>query len=981
MGKAKRNRGLRAKQATDERERIAVREAVGEILGLETYQAFVTMLAEREELLEDVAIDELAKVARSPGYGPLIARALHLLQEARTDPLAAWRKFEAEREAAESAGHVLESLQVQIDEAEEQGEITTGLKVIDQALPLAQEIGYGLAVCTLLDRRGLLLCRLNTDRREEEIEQALFSFEAALEVAVPGEQAARVLMHRGLAYSERVHGDPDESAERALQSMRDAMTQLDGSEDLELCAAMKTNLAVTLIRIAGKQPSSAREAAALCREALEFRSPERNADNWAYSQINLGYALQTLVAHQEADVEEVRAVYEQVLAHERQITDSALLTTAHHGLGQLELERAKITPAQTVAAHGEGELDELYDTEPALLRAVEHLTAALELTSESPSGLRHTRILDDLSRALDQLGEDQRALPYAEQGLAQISPESAPALARSLAGRIGAIHAARADWDQAADAYAVALTAAEITLNARLGTTGRETELESAGNLHRWAAYALARAGRPRDAVLALDAGQARELHRRFGNSTAEGELLAKVPAALRVRYEKALDEYLQSPIGGTADTVSWRLGEVIAAIRNVPGLAAFPGGMTWEQIVEAAQPGWPLVYVDPTPHGTVMLVVHNQDGQATSDARFVAATSTEIFMQLMVAGGSTQTPNAGSYLIGVSGQGTGEQDLAAALDELLPWLGHQLARPLEEFLSDLNTQAATLVLCGALNVAPLHAAPLEGGGVLADRCTIRYVPSALTVTAVTRRARSAAHRAPKLVALADPRQNLPAARPEVEEIAALFPDGASVWAAGIQADVRFLRTHAREATHLHLACHARGGLFDTGEAEIMLASGPLSATDLTTIPGLDARLVVVSACQSAQSTIARLSNEQLSIATSMIAAGSACVIASLWPVYDIATALLMTRLYEELITGASDPPSALRAAQLWLRGLTIEQEQAFLGRHPHLAAERIRRGAPDRPALSARGVGGEDGGDRPYEHPEYWAPFVVAGV
>lgn len=40
MGKAARNRALKAKQHDQQRERAAIRDAVGEVLKLETYDAF-----------------------------------------------------------------------------------------------------------------------------------------------------------------------------------------------------------------------------------------------------------------------------------------------------------------------------------------------------------------------------------------------------------------------------------------------------------------------------------------------------------------------------------------------------------------------------------------------------------------------------------------------------------------------------------------------------------------------------------------------------------------------------------------------------------------------------------------------------------------------------------------------------------------------------------------------------------------------------
>lgn len=177
-------------------------------------------------------------------------------------------------------------------------------------------------------------------------------------------------------------------------------------------------------------------------------------------------------------------------------------------------------------------------------------------------------------------------------------------------------------------------------------------------------------------------------------------------------------------------------------------------------------------------------------------------------------------------------------------------------------------------------------------------------------------------------------------------------------------------------------ACHARGSLFDAGEAAILLASGLVPATDLTALAQLDARLVVVSACESALSEISGLPDEVVSIATAMLASGSACAIASLWPVDDLATALLTTRLCYEMLGGDRRPPEALRHAQLWLRDLTEEDERRFFDRHPALAGEFERRARSDRGAPGRRAEGVHPAGqDRPYSHPDYWAPFVAVGV
>ena len=300
------------------------------------------------------------------------------------------------------------------------------------------------------------------------------------------------------------------------------------------------------------------------------------------------------------------------------------------------------------------------------------------------------------------------------------------------------------------------------------------------------------------------------------------------------------------------------------------------------------------------------------------------------------------------------------------------------------QLLNSINAGAATLVLCGTLDMAPLHATPLPSGDeVLADRIVLRYAPSATVCATAISRAKLARSTPARLVALADPDGSLPAAQPEVKEIAAVFDGDTSACASGSAATLAFLRRHAPRASHLHFSCHARGGMFDADEAAIELASGPLPASGLTAVAQLKARLVVVSACQSAQATMGGLLQAEFSIAAALLAAGSACVVASLWPVNDLATALLMTRLYQELRGGTRTPPEALRAAQLWLRDLSEEQERRFLDRHAELAAEYARRVVAGDPPGRRGGAGGgqPQSPARPYAHPEFWAPFIAVGV
>jgi CHAT domain-containing protein len=231
-------------------------------------------------------------------------------------------------------------------------------------------------------------------------------------------------------------------------------------------------------------------------------------------------------------------------------------------------------------------------------------------------------------------------------------------------------------------------------------------------------------------------------------------------------------------------------------------------------------------------------------------------------------------------------------------------------------------------------------------------------------------------------VALADPERDvpgggLPAAEAEVTEIARNFNTANVHQAAGREASSKFLAWHAADADYLHLACHATGGVLDSSEAALALADRSLSPFELTEIATLHTRLAVASACETAHSELTGLAEEVHSIGVILLAAGSACAIATQWAVNDASTAMLMTRLYDLMTTQRLRPPEALRTAQLWVRDLDATEEQEFLRAHPALARDIASR--------RARGehIGAPTGGGATgrFSDPVYWAPFVAIGA
>jgi CHAT domain-containing protein len=147
---------------------------------------------------------------------------------------------------------------------------------------------------------------------------------------------------------------------------------------------------------------------------------------------------------------------------------------------------------------------------------------------------------------------------------------------------------------------------------------------------------------------------------------------------------------------------------------------------------------------------------------------------------------------------------------------------------------------------------------------------------------------------------------------------------------------------------------------------------GRLTAEQILRTWKLHAELVTLSACQTGLGKYEG-GEGYLGFAQALFLAGGRSLVLSLWKVDDNATALLMTRFYQNLLGKRSglDKPlpkaEALAEAKAWLRGLTVKEVELHLAALPR-GQEREKPAAPV-PALM-----------HPYAHPYYWAAFILIG-
>ncbi|MFF4396446.1 CHAT domain-containing protein [Streptomyces sp. NPDC001480] len=420
-------------------------------------------------------------------------------------------------------------------------------------------------------------------------------------------------------------------------------------------------------------------------------------------------------------------------------------------------------------------------------------------------------------------------------------------------------------------------------------------------------------------------------------------------------------------------------LDDVVREIQNVEvdgvrEFASFLAPPTMDDIADAAC-GPPLVYLTAAEPGGLALIVRGPDVEHVPLPKLTSQALRD-----------RVTPYLAAHARDKDSSAEHGESWRAALDEITRWLWPAVMEPVLGRLP--GPGAATLVAGGLLGLLPLHAAWTEdadrvtGRRYALDHRTLNHVPNARALSA----ARELSSIPPRrLVAVAAPLRT-PPGRPleyagtEAAVACAAFPEE-PVTLAGAAADAATVAEELREADVAHLACHGEADLTAPLESRLLLAgTDSLRLRDLLT-RRLRLRLAVLSACETLVPGT-DLPDEVVALPTGLLQAGAAGVLASLWEVGDVATAMLMTEFYrlwrhaEEPVS----PPEALARAQAWMRDTTNAEkltgyEKATADNAPWLPPAAARR---FRLALKTAPGGVEA---RSYHHPDHWAGFAYVGV
>ncbi|PWK83754.1 CHAT domain-containing protein [Lentzea atacamensis] len=706
-----------------------------------------------------------------------------------------------------------------------------------------------------------------------------------------------------------------------------------------------------------RDPSDIEEAVRLLTETVNANRP------FGATLSNLGSALLTRY-HANGDMADLWSAVDlqtRALAATADMEPGANMAGSHNNLANALTEAAR--------ANADPELGE---------QAIEHYRTALRLTPEGDVG-RSSREYN-LGRALQaqsKLTNDDTLVDSAVAAYRQAVHHGFSASlewALSAARLWGDWAAERGAWPEAAEAYGYALEATQRLFRTQLLREDKETWLADSQGLPAEAAYAMFRAGRSEDAVVALEAGRGQQLAEALERDRAELDHLAGTEhAELAGRYRVAAAE-LDSATrkgAGPAELRGHRdaLDQAINAIRGIDGYERFLLAPTISDVHRAVPPGSVIVYLAAAQSAGLALTVH-PDGQIRG-VELPSATAAAV-------GSRTR-----ALLDARHSASTGPGRWQGTLDAVTRWAWQAITAP--ALTTTGGADRIIVVPSGMLAMLPVHAAwkpdhdTSSTRRYLLDDITVTYAPNARSLDITGRiAARTPAER---LAVVVDPRptsrQPIGYARAEAAWVTHWFPRTTSL--EGEQADHANVAAAAVDAEVLHFITHGHANPDSPLDSALILAGDhELTLREILELrpetPGRshEARLAVLSACDTDRPGTT-LPDEVVSLPSGLIQAGFAGVVATQWAIRSEAVSLLMARFYQLWKDERCPPAAALRASQKWLRDTTNAQKIQDLS--------GVAARSSDHDLLSlVRNLQLRDPDSRPYLHPSDWAGLSYHG-
>jgi CHAT domain-containing protein len=796
--------------------------------------------------------------------------------------------------------------------------------------------------------------------RAENIEESIQHFQQALSVHTRErfpEAWARVQNNLVAAYTDRIRGEPAENLELAIRHANQALEVRTRESDSERWAMTQYNLGNAYrFRIYGDPAENIEQAIYHFEQALQVHTRSAFPKDWARAETHLGSAyLGRMRGERAANIERaIRHLQQALKMHTYQAFPEDWAQTQNL-LGNAYLGRMRGEQAKNIE------------------ESIHCYRQALKVRTREafPKDWAETRNNLAIAYADRKVGVRQENIEQAihsfQRALEVYTLQAFPDQCLKTARALGNLAFEEQRWELVREAYGIALDAQGLLMQAALSRAGKQTELVEVQNLPARTVYAHLQLKQDKRsvkrAVEVMEQGRAQLLRESLERQRKDLEQLRDLGFEhLYQEYVQAMkqhDDLQRTGASQNAHSEEWvsqmeqalgRMQAATTAIRekagkDQPRYRYFLKALPFKEIRKQAMKT-PLVYLGVTSASGFALVVTRQGTQtlilpelnrAALQKQIWRPSDEEIdrinahLQKGLITPEDIRAVSGGyfsmyalwsltHYLINTPEELKKELSKAwrQTLDDTTRWLWESVMGKLLPLLKDHGE--ATLIPAGHLALLPLHAAWIEDSSKTTqrryalDELNITYAPSA---HALWQASLGAERPAESLLVVDNPDGTLLAASDEVRTVLGLFKNATHV--AGQEATIKAVTQEMQKADVLHFATHGRAGWQEENQARLKLADGYLTLPDIFELRLTQARIAVLSACETGVPGL-KLIDEMIGLPAGMMQAGVPGVVGSLWSVSDMSTAVLMKRFYKFWQEEGKTPQEALRQAQIWLR-------------------------------------------------------------
>jgi len=861
--------------------------------------------------------------------------------------------------------------------------------------------------------------------RSENLETAIGCHSSALEEytrdAYP-ELWARTQHNLGYAYFYRILGESAENLEIAICCFSDALKEYTRQAFSERWADTKHNLGLAYIyRIRGEMAQNLEAAIGCFLDALEIRTRDAFPEKWAETQINLSLAYRYRLLQERAENLE-KAIHCLLEALEVNTHDAfpRKWATTKINLGSTYCERIRGDKAENLETAIHCYLDALEVITPNTF------PQQWAETQKNLGNAYRERIQGDKAENL------QTAIHYYLAALEVSTREAFPKNHAVAQFNLGLAYQSAQQLPNAYNAFRAAIKTVESLRREILSGSGIEEDkqklAEQWNELYQSMVEVCLELDNLTEAIEYIERSKTRNLVELLAsrNLYPKGEIPYPVLKELnRLRREIAAHQRQIEPSGRISDQQRIRGDEQNRALAGIPDHSRL--NVLHEQLDN-------LITQQIQPIDSTFSVTQRIEPISYQQIQDLLPDDQTALIQWYVTGNTLITAIITRDLTSPRIWQSTSDDLQSLLNWLNQYLTDysqqkdQWREGLESRLKELadilhvdqifsypqleNCDRLILIPHRFLHLLPLHALPLanresgrENGGeesscvplpCLLDRFSrgVSYAPSCQLLQLTQNQQRpNFTH----LFAIQNPTGDLDYTDIEVATIRQKFHPYDRVLVKDAAKKANLASHNLEQANLAHFSCHGYFNLEDPLRSALLLADcqitlAPADANPSRYLPLLDGsvldlqqcltlgeifaldlsqcRLVTLSACETGLTDFRNVSDEYINLPSGFLYAGSPSVIASLWAVNDLSTALLMIKFYENLCDDTS-VAVALNAAQLWLRDATTLELQAWAS-HLKLATQLTQQ--------IERTLEWFDSDEQPFHQPYYWAAFCAIG-